>query len=101
MGEVASQNADFVVVTSDNPRDEKPVDIINHIIRGFEPGFKHFKVEVDRKKAIGKALRMAGSGDLVVVAGKGHEDYQIFKDKTIHFDDYEEVQTALKRLKRK
>lgn len=101
MGNVASQNADFVMVTSDNPRDEKPIDIINQIIQGFEPGFKHFKVEVDRKKAIGKALRMAGSGDLVVVAGKGHEDYQIFKDRTIHFDDYEEVQTALKRLKKK
>jgi UDP-N-acetylmuramoyl-L-alanyl-D-glutamate--2,6-diaminopimelate ligase len=101
MGEVASQNADFIVVTSDNPRDEKPIDIINQIIGGFGPGFKQFKVEVDRKKAIRKALRSAGSGDLVVVAGKGHEDYQVFKDKTIHFDDYEEVQTALKRLHKK
>jgi UDP-N-acetylmuramoyl-L-alanyl-D-glutamate--2,6-diaminopimelate ligase len=100
MGATASQNAGFVVVTSDNPRDEEPMDIINDIKQGFDKNFKNFLVEVDRKKAIAKALRMAKKNDLVVVAGKGHEDYQIFKDKTIHFDDYEVVHKALKRLKK-
>jgi UDP-N-acetylmuramoyl-L-alanyl-D-glutamate--2,6-diaminopimelate ligase len=98
MGRVASQCADFVVVTSDNPRNEEPKAIINDIIQGFQAGFKHFLVEVDRGKAIKKAIRRAGKGDLVVVAGKGHEDYQIFKNKTIHFDDYEVVRKVLKRF---
>jgi len=96
MGNVASQYADIIIVTSDNPRNEEPLDIIADITRGFDPGFKNFSVEVDRKKAIEKAIGTAGKGDLVVIAGKGHEDYQVFKDKTIHFDDYEVVQEVLK-----
>lgn len=92
MGKAASENADFVVVTSDNPRQEEPGDIINDILEGFEPGFKEYLTEPDREAAIEKALHMAGKGDLVVVAGKGHENYQIFKDRTIHFDDYEVVE---------
>ncbi|UCH94000.1 MAG: UDP-N-acetylmuramoyl-L-alanyl-D-glutamate--2,6-diaminopimelate ligase [Candidatus Aminicenantes bacterium] len=98
MGTVACQYADYIVVTSDNPRKEEPMDIINDIIRGFSPGFKQFVVEVNREKAIEKALYMADKGDLVVIAGKGHEDYQIFKDKTIHFDDYEVVHKILKKM---
>ncbi len=97
MGKAASKNADFVVVTSDNPRKEDPESIINDILQGFDPSFKDFIVEIDREKAIDKALNMAARGDLVVVAGKGHEDYQIFKDKTIHFDDYEVVQKRMKK----
>ena len=97
MGNAASKNADFVVVTSDNPRKEDPQSIINDILEGFEPAFKDFIVEIDREKAIKKALKMAARGDLVVVAGKGHEDYQVFKDKTIHFDDYEVVQKLMKK----
>ncbi len=98
MGKAASQYADFVVVTSDNPRQEEPIDIVNDILQGFEPGFDRFVVEIDREKAIEKALHMANNGDLVVVAGKGHEDYQIFKDKTIRFDDYEVVHKILKKM---
>ncbi|MCP4219710.1 MAG: UDP-N-acetylmuramyl-tripeptide synthetase, partial [bacterium] len=97
MGAAASRNADFVVVTSDNPRSEEPLEILDDIVKGFEPEFKDYMVEVDREKAIGEALAKARKGDLVAVAGKGHEDYQIFKDGTIHFDDYEVVQKIMEQ----
>jgi len=97
MGKAASIIADFVVVTSDNPRKEEPEAIIEDIMEGFDPAFKDFIIEIEREKAIKKALNMAAKGDLVVVAGKGHEDYQIFKDKTIHFDDYEVVRKLMKK----
>jgi len=100
MGNAASRYADSIIVTNDNPRKDEPKDIVNEIIRGFVPGFKQYEVELDRKKAIAKALHMAGPGDLVVIAGKGHENYQIFKDKTIHFDDYEVVQEVLAKMGR-
>jgi len=100
MGKAASQYAHSIIVTNDNPRKEEPTDIVNDIIRGFAPGFKQYEVELDRKKAIAKALNMAGQGDLVVIAGKGHENYQIFKDKTIHFDDYEVVREILEKMGR-
>lgn len=100
MGNAASRYADSIIVTNDNPRKEEPRDIVNDIIQGFAPGFKQYEVELDRKKAIAKALHMAAKGDLVVIAGKGHENYQIFKDKTIHFDDYEVVQEVLEKMER-
>jgi UDP-N-acetylmuramoyl-L-alanyl-D-glutamate--2,6-diaminopimelate ligase len=100
MGKAASENADFLVVTSDNPRNEEPAAIIRDVLTGFPVGFKDYLVEPDRKKAIKKAIKMAGSGDLVVIAGKGHEDYQIFKDKTIHFDDYEVARKVLKKMQK-
>lgn len=99
MGKAASENADFVVVTSDNPRQEEPGDIINDILQGFDPGFKNYIVEPDREAAIKKAVLMAVKDDLVVVAGKGHENYQIFKDRTIHFDDYEVVRELVKDIR--
>lgn len=99
MGEAASRFADFVVVTSDNPRAEDPSAIVGDIVPGFVHGFKNYIVEVDRERAIKKALEMAQLGDLIVIAGKGHEDYQIFKDKTIHFDDYEVVRKLIKDMK--
>jgi len=89
MGRAASMNADFVFVTSDNPRQEDPESIVKDIIAGFPGNFNNYAVEVDRQKAIKKAINMAQKGDLIVVAGKGHEDYQVFKDRTVHFDDYE------------
>lgn len=91
MGAVASSYADFILVTSDNPRKENPQIIIDEIISGFQPGFTNVVIEINREKAIQKALQIAAKGDLVVIAGKGHEDYQIFEDKVIHFDDYEVV----------
>jgi len=96
MGDVASRHADFVLITSDNPRKENPQTIIDEIISGFQPDFKNFFIEINREKAIHKALQIVDKGDLVVIAGKGHEDYQIFEDKVIHFDDYEVVNRFLK-----
>jgi len=96
MGKVASKNADFVVVTSDNPRNEEPKNIIEDIIKGFDKDFINFQIEVEREKAIRKALSIAEKGDCVVIAGKGHEDYQIFNDRVIHFDDYEIVNKFLR-----
>ena len=94
MGKIASQLADVVLITSDNPRSENPQDIISQIIEGCEND--RFSVVPDREEAIRKALSMAKSQDVVLIAGKGHETYQIFKDKTIHFDDREIVRKYLK-----
>jgi UDP-N-acetylmuramoyl-L-alanyl-D-glutamate--2,6-diaminopimelate ligase len=99
MGEVASKHADFLVITSDNPRSEKPMDIINDIKKGLVSGFDYMHIEPDRKKAIQTAINMAQKGDLVIIAGKGHEDYQILMDKTVHFDDYEVARDVLNKLK--
>ena len=96
MGEVASKNSDFIVVTSDNPRKEDPAGIIRDVVGGFDRHFKDFFIVEERENAIRKALDLAEKGDMVVVAGKGHEDYQIFKDRTIHFDDYEVVRKILR-----
>ncbi len=101
MGQVTSKYADFIVVTSDNPRDEKPEHIIGDIIDGFESSFRDYEVEINREKAIQKALNLVEKDDLLVIAGKGHEDYQIFKDRVIHFDDYEVVRKILKEKKSK
>lgn len=85
MGLVASRLADYCVVTSDNPRNEEPQSIIDEIVKGMEGD--NYIVEVDREQAIIKALNIADEGDVVLIAGKGHEDYQIFKDRTIKFDE--------------
>jgi UDP-N-acetylmuramoyl-L-alanyl-D-glutamate--2,6-diaminopimelate ligase len=96
MGKIASTYADYVVVTSDNPRNEEPEKIIRDIKAGFKSGFSSFTTIVNRKEAIEQALELVKTDDLLVIAGKGHEDYQIFKDQTIHFDDYEVVRQQLK-----
>jgi len=92
MGEVLATDCDIAIITSDNPRSEEPLDIINDILVGVQRvpnGPAKAIVEVDRKRAIETALETAKSGDTVAILGKGHENYQIFKDKTIHFDDRE------------
>jgi len=96
MGEVAGQLADYAIVTSDNPRQEDPQTIIGEIMAGFKGN--HYAVVSDRKEAIAKAFSLAQKGEIVLIAGKGHEDYQIFKDKTIHFDDREVARECLKCL---
>lgn len=96
MGRIATQIADMVIITSDNPRSEDPVDIIRDILKGCVD--KNYNVIVDRREAIAEALRIAREGDLVLVAGKGHEDYQIVKDKVFHFDDREVVLEILKEM---
>ena len=88
--------ADEVVVTSDNPRTEEPGAIIDEILAGIPEDQKSkVTVIVDRKEAIRDAVKRAGTGDVVVIAGKGHEDYQIFADRTIHFDDREVAREIL------
>ena len=88
MGAMAARAADRVVITSDNPRDESPEQIIAEIIGGIEPGSAAEIVSlVDRREAIGEAIGAATAGDVVVVAGKGHEATQEFADRVIDFDD--------------
>jgi len=102
MGEVAASLADLSFITSDNPRSEDPLAIIADIEKGFAgKGAKNYRIVPDRKDAISQALAAARKGDYVLVAGKGHEDYQIFKDRTIHFDDAEVVRSTLKSLETK
>jgi UDP-N-acetylmuramoyl-L-alanyl-D-glutamate--2,6-diaminopimelate ligase len=95
MGALAASFSDVCVITSDNPRTEDPNGIIEEIVSGTHQGHAEVIVEVDRRNAIEKALRIAKAGDFVLVAGKGHETYQIFKDRTIHFDDREVVRECL------
>jgi UDP-N-acetylmuramoyl-L-alanyl-D-glutamate--2,6-diaminopimelate ligase len=87
MGQIAASAADLAIVTSDNPRSEEPEHIIDEILSGMGRGAP--LVEPDRDKAIGVALAEAREQDAVLIAGKGHETYQIFKDRTIHFSDQE------------
>lgn len=102
MGEVAARLADWTIITSDNPRSEDPEKIIDEIEQGFlRVGSKNYERESDRRKAIEKALRLARKGDFVLLAGKGHETYQIFRDKTIHFSDVEVAQEILQELEKK
>lgn len=95
MGRIATELSDITVITSDNPRRENPDDIIGEIKAGCIAG-KQVHVERDRRKAISFALTMAQKNDIVLIAGKGHEDYQIVGDTKSHFDDREEVQTFMR-----
>ncbi len=97
MAKIAYELADFVYVTSDNPRSEDPDQIIADILTGM-PDLNKVKVIADRRQAIQEAVLNASPNDVLVVAGKGHEDYQILKDRTIHFDDREQVHEAIKLL---
>ncbi len=88
MGRVATSLSDWVVVTSDNPRTEKPEAIIDQIVAGVDaPTRRHMETEPDRRRAIDRAVEMAQEGDLVLIAGKGHENYQDTGGKRIAFDD--------------
>ena len=100
MAAIAAQWARDIIVTSDNPRSEDPQAIIEEILTGFtKEDRQRVTVEADRAKAIRRAIHNASADDLVVLAGKGHEDYQIFADRTIHFDDREEAARALAEWK--
>ncbi|MCP4261477.1 MAG: UDP-N-acetylmuramoyl-L-alanyl-D-glutamate--2,6-diaminopimelate ligase [Planctomycetes bacterium] len=88
MAKVAEQLADFIIVTSDNPRTEQPIDIIKDIITGFtNPDSQIIFIEADRKKAIASAIKKAGKNDIVLIAGKGHETYQIIGKQKFDFSD--------------
>lgn len=99
MGRIAAENADIPIVTSDNPRSENPDAIVAEVeqgvLQGLKPG-QHHEVIVDRRTAIFKAVELAQSGDIILIAGKGHETYQILNTGTIHFDDREVARDALK-----
>jgi UDP-N-acetylmuramoyl-L-alanyl-D-glutamate--2,6-diaminopimelate ligase len=98
MGRVAETLADRVIVTSDNPRTEDPAFILGEICAGFSEGWQgagKVTVEADRRAAIRAAIEMAGAGDVVLIAGKGHENYQIIGTTKSHFDDVEEAAAAI------
>jgi UDP-N-acetylmuramoyl-L-alanyl-D-glutamate--2,6-diaminopimelate ligase len=96
MGEAAGRGSDFVVLTSDNPRSEDPAAIINDALVGLQKTGVKYSVEADRRKAIAFAIGEARPGDIVLLAGKGHEKVQVTREGTHPFDDVEVAREALK-----
>ena len=98
MGNIAVHNADYVIVTSDNPRSEEPLSIIDDILEGMKGATTPYKVIPNRIEAIKYAVKNAQKDDIIVLAGKGHETYQILNTGTIHLDEREVVAEAFKEL---
>ncbi|MCU1262722.1 MAG: murE [Bryobacterales bacterium] len=98
MGQVAAELSDYVVLTSDNPRSEDPLQIMNDVLVGLRRKDTRFIVEPDREAAIRRAIDEAQAGDIVILAGKGHETYQILKDRTIPFDDRSVAREVLRSV---
>jgi UDP-N-acetylmuramoyl-L-alanyl-D-glutamate--2,6-diaminopimelate ligase len=98
MGEIAGKLADVTILTSDNPRSEDPDEIIVEIEEGIKKTPGEYIILPDRRMAIEYAIRNSKEKDIILIAGKGHETYQIFKDKTIHFDDREVAREAIAEL---
>lgn len=96
MGEVTGRLSDLTILSSDNPRSEDPLKIISDIIVGLQKTAGKYLIEPDREKAIGMAMDEARSGDIVLLAGKGHENYQILADRTFEFDDREMARRSLR-----
>lgn len=96
MGKIGTELSDFAIITSDNPRTEDPFSIIDDIVEGINKD--NYTVVENRREAIKKAMTMAKEHDVIVIAGKGHEDYQILKDKTIHFDEREVIKEIIEEL---
>ena len=96
MGGIAEKYSDIVIVTSDNPRTEDPEEIIKDIVVGLTK--ENHIIEIHREKAIEKAISLAEKNDIILIAGKGHENYQVTGREKIHFDDKEEVIKAIKKL---
>ena len=95
MAQEAVKHSDRVIITSDNPRNEDPQEIINDMLAGLDVGQRRNVLSiVDRREAIRTACMMAQPGDVILVAGKGHEDYQIIKGVKHHFDDHEIIREA-------
>lgn len=101
MGRAGTEMSDLCIITSDNPRGEEPHEIIEMMLEGVRGEFpkERYEVEEDRRRAIYRAIEVAGTGDLVVIAGKGHESGQIFADGVIPFDDREVAREVLKEVK--
>ncbi len=104
MGEIAASMSDLVIATSDNPRSENPLDILSEIEPGLRKGMAPYKIIPDRRQAIESAVSMARTGDVVMIAGKGHEDYQIIGNRILPFDDrklaFELIQKRLESEKK-
>jgi UDP-N-acetylmuramoyl-L-alanyl-D-glutamate--2,6-diaminopimelate ligase len=98
MGEAAGKGSDFVVLTSDNPRSEEPLAIINDALVGLQRSGAKYSMEPDRRKAIALAIEQANPGDIVLLAGKGHEKVQITKEGSFPFDDVEVAREKLNAL---
>jgi UDP-N-acetylmuramoyl-L-alanyl-D-glutamate--2,6-diaminopimelate ligase len=96
MGEASGSLSDLVILTSDNPRSEDPLRIINDVVVGLQKANAKYRIEPDREKAMGIALEEAQPGDIVLLAGKGHETYQVLRDRTIEFDDREKARSILR-----
>ena len=94
MGEIAGKYSDYCIITSDNPRTENPASILDDVEVGMKKTNCKYTKQVDRREAICHAVEYSKKDDIIIIAGKGHENYQIFADKTIHFDDVEEVKKA-------
>ncbi len=94
MGEIGGRLADYCILTSDNPRTEDPLTILSEVENGVLKTNCAYEKIADRRAAIWRAVEIAEAGDVILIAGKGHETYQIFAEKTIHFDDMEEVRSA-------
>jgi UDP-N-acetylmuramoyl-L-alanyl-D-glutamate--2,6-diaminopimelate ligase len=99
MGRIAAENANFVIVTSDNPRTEKPEDIIADIVEGLKGSRTPSKVVINRPEAIEWAIEKHRPDDIIVLAGKGHEDYQIIGKTKYHMDEREIVAEILQKRK--
>jgi UDP-N-acetylmuramoyl-L-alanyl-D-glutamate--2,6-diaminopimelate ligase len=97
MGEAAGSLSDLVVLTSDNPRSEDPLRVINDVVVGLQKVNAKYRVEPDREKALAIAIEEAQAGDIVLLAGKGHETVQALRDRTIEFDDREKAREILLR----
>ena len=100
MGRVAGTLSDWVVLTSDNPRSENPLHILAEVLKGVQETSSRFVVEPDRRTAIAAAIRLAKPGDIVLLAGKGHETVQIFADGPVPFDDKAEAERVLHEVSR-
>jgi UDP-N-acetylmuramoyl-L-alanyl-D-glutamate--2,6-diaminopimelate ligase len=96
MGEVAGRLSDLTILTNDNPRQEDPLKIISDVVVGLQKSSGKYLIEPDREKAIGMAIDEAHEGDIVLLAGKGHEDYQALADTTLPWDDREQARRALR-----
>jgi len=99
MGEIAGIYSDLVIATSDNPRNEDPLKIISEITAGINDTNTPFQVFPDRREAIQRAISVAKTGDVVIIAGKGHETYQIIGQDKFHFDDRKVAAEALARIR--
>lgn len=98
MAQLAEKFGDYIIVSNDNPRSEDPENIFSEIKNGFSANFNKYEIIADRKKAIEKILKIAEKDDLVMILGRGHEKYQVLKNKKIKLDDREAAKTAAKKL---